>query len=165
MNRRTKHVRSKRRHGTRKLKSEQKKMEELDLDNPQPLNKKSVVMGIIYAKWCDHCKDLIPAEDDTESPPKWQQTIDAIKQKSNKTKDMYYLTIEDDEIKNGNKLGKFNEKCKGICKQKLTADGYPTLFKITGGRLEKYSGSREPTLMADWFIRGNQGSPLPPPIR
>ena len=76
---------------------------------------------------------------------------------------MYYLTIEDDEIKNGNKLGKFNQKCKGICKQKLTADGYPTLFKITGGRLEKYSGSREPTLMADWFTgSGNRMVPLEP---
>ena len=126
-------------------------MEKLDLDNMPKLNKKSVVMGIIYAKWCQHCKDLIPAEDDNESQPKWQQTIDTIKQKANKTKDMYYLTIEDDEIKNGNKLEKFNEKCKGICKEKLEADGYPTLFKITGGRLEKYSGQREPVIMSKWF--------------
>ena len=161
-NKRTRNMRSKSKHGTRnthktKPKSEPKKMEELDLDNPQPLNKKSVIMGIIYAKWCQHCKELMPADGDNESPPKWQQTLDVIQQNINKKKDIYYLTIEDDEIKNGNKLGKFNEKCKGICKETLTADGYPTLFRITGGRLEKYSGQREPAIMSKWFLRGNQG--------
>ena len=152
----TKRMRPRHRRGTRKLRSEPK-MEELDLDNMPKLNKKSVVMGIIYAKWCQHCKELIPAEGDDESQPKWQQTLDTIRQNVNKKKDMYYLTIEDDEIKNDNKLGKFNEKCKGICKQKLEADGYPTMFKITGGRLEKYSGQREPEIMSKWFLRGNQG--------
>ena len=168
----TKHTRNKRskpKHGTRNKhktnpKSEPKKMEELDLDNMPKLNKKSVVMGIIYAKWCQHCKELIPAEGNDESQPKWQQTLDAIRQNVNKKKDVYYLTIEDDEIKNDNKLDKFNEKCKGICDKKLEADGYPTMFKITGGRLEKYSGQREPEIMSTWFLRGNQGSPLPPPI-
>ena len=164
MHRHTKHVRSKRKRGTRRLHNKSK-MEELDLDNMPKLNKKSVVMGIIYAKWCQHCKELIPAEGDDESQPKWQQTLDAIRQKSNKTKDIYYLTIEDDEIKNDNKLDKFNEKCKGICDKKLDADGYPTMFKITGGKLEKYSGQREPAIMSKWFLgSGNPTVPRTPPF-
>jgi thiol-disulfide isomerase/thioredoxin len=155
MNGRSRNLRIKPKRKTRrKYKSsiKHKKIQKLDLDNPRPLNKKSVIIGVVYAKWCPHCKDLIPEEGDNNPIPRWQQTLDLIKQRASKNKkDIYYLTIEEGEIKNRNKLAKFNEKCKDISDQKLDANGYPTLFKITDGKLEKYTGPREPENMANWF--------------
>jgi thiol-disulfide isomerase/thioredoxin len=140
------------------------KMEELNLDAMPKMNKKTVVMGVIYAKWCPHCKDLIPDEDDMDTQPKWQQTIDMIKGMQNRDRDMYYIKLEDDEIRNQGKLDKLNNGCKGICRTPVTANGYPTVFRMSGGNLEIYDGVRQPDAMAEWFTRGNQDSPLPPPI-
>jgi thiol-disulfide isomerase/thioredoxin len=130
------------------------KMEELNLDAMPKMNKKTVVMGIIYAKWCPHCKDLIPDENDSETQPKWQQTIDIIKGMKNRDMDMYYVQLEDDEIRNHGKLDKLNNGCKGICETPVSANGYPTVFRMSGGKLHVYDGLREPSAMAEWFIRG-----------
>ncbi len=130
------------------------KMEELNLDAMPKMNKKTVVMGIIYAKWCPHCKDLIPDENDSETQPKWQQTIDIIKGMKNRDRDMYYVQLEDDEIRNHGKLDKLNNGCKGICETPVSANGYPTVFRMSGGKLHVYDGLREPSAMAEWFIRG-----------
>ncbi len=162
----TKHVRFSRRVGgkaTRKMKrnnhtpkpillnglGKEAKMEELNLDIPTKLNKNAIIMGIIYAKWCPHCKELIPDENDNTRQPKWQQTIDIIKGMPNRNKDIYYIQLEDDEIKNHGKLDKLNQRCK----TRITANGFPTVFRITGGQLEMYQGEREPNAMADWFIQ------------
>ena len=128
------------------------KMEELNLDAMPNMNKKTVVMGVIYAKWCPHCKDLIPDEDDAETQPKWQQTIDIIKGMQNRDRDMYHIKLEEDEIKNHGKLDRLNDGCKGICRTPITASGYPTVFRMSGGNLEMYEGVREPDAMAEWFI-------------
>ena len=134
------------------------KMEELNLDAMPNMNKETTVIGVIYAKWCPHCKDLIPDEDDDETQPKWQQTIDIIKGLQNRDRDMYYIQLEEDEIRNHGKLDRLNDGCKGICETPITASGYPTVFRMSGGKLDMYDGIREPGAMAEWFIRGNQGS-------
>jgi thiol-disulfide isomerase/thioredoxin len=139
------------------------KMEELDLDNEQTLNKNAIIMGILYAKWCPHCKELIP--DDNETQPKWQQTMDIIRGMQNRNRDMYYIQLEDDEIKHKGKLDKLNNRCRGLCKTPISVNGYPSMFKMHGGKLEMYEGEREPKIMAEWFTRGGTyGSPLPPPF-
>jgi hypothetical protein len=134
------------------------KMEELNLDSPMKLKKNATVIGVIYAKWCPHCKDLIPDENDTTSPKKWQQTIDSIKLMKNREQDIFHVRLEDDEIKNHGKLDKLNKKCRGICPTPVVANGYPTVFRMSGGKLETYNGAREPTAMAEWLVGGgNQG--------
>ena len=132
--------------------SRQARLEELNLDAMPNLDKKTTVMGVIYAKWCPHCKDLIPDENDATSPPRWKQMIDIIKQTPNRKNDAYYLQIEEDEIRNHGKLDKLNKECSGICKTPVTASGYPTVFKMRGGRLNMYNGVREAQAMASWFL-------------
>lgn len=128
------------------------KMEELNLDAPMKLKKNATVFGVIYAKWCPHCKDLIPDENDTTSPKKWQQTIDSIKLMKNRKRDMFHIKLEEDDIKNHGKLDKLNKKCRGICPTPVTANGYPTVFRMSGGKLETYNGAREPGAMAEWLV-------------
>jgi hypothetical protein len=140
------------------------KIEELDLDAPMKLKKNATVIGIIYAKWCPHCKDLIPDENDTTSPPKWKQTIDSIKLMKDRKRDLFYAQLEEGDIKKDGKLDKLNEKCRGICPDPVVANGYPTVFRVSGGKVETYDGLREPKEMASWLVRGDLGPPLPPPI-
>ena len=168
-NKATKHVRFSKRKGRKQTRRNRKvvltpkpillngapkevKMEELNLDAMPKMNKKTVVMGIIYAKWCPHCKDLIPDENDTENQPKWQQTIDIIKGMKHREMDMYHIKLEDDEIKNHGKLDRLNNSCKGICETPVSANGYPTVFRMSGGKLHIYDGIREPGAMAEWFV-------------
>ena len=128
------------------------KMEELNLDVPMKLKKNATVIGVLYAKWCPHCKELIPDENDTTSPPKWKQTIDSIKLMKDRKRDIFYAELEDNEIKNHGKLDKLNKKCRGICPTPVVANGYPTVFRMSGGKLETYNGAREPTAMAEWLV-------------
>jgi thiol-disulfide isomerase/thioredoxin len=122
---------------------------ELNLDNnSRKLTKNTTIVGIIYAKWCPHCKDLIPDEDDTTTEPKWDKMIDLIKADA-KGRDIAYLKIEESEA---GKLDKLNDKCKHICKTPVASEGFPTLFKISGGNWEKYTGERTPAVMAEWFL-------------
>lgn len=122
---------------------------ELNLDdNSRKLTKNTTIVGIIYAKWCPHCKDLIPDEDDTTTEPKWDKMIDLIKADA-KGRDIAYLKIEESEA---GKLDKLNYKCKHLCKTPVASEGFPTLFKISGGNWEKYTGERTPAVMAEWFL-------------
>ena len=122
---------------------------ELNLDdNTRKLTKNTTIIGILYAKWCPHCKDLIPDENDETTEPKWDKMIDLIKADA-KGRDVAYLKIEESEV---GKLDKLNHKCKHLCKTPIASEGFPTLFKITGGNWEKYTGERKPEIMAKWFM-------------
>uniref|UniRef100_A0A6C0F2T0 Thioredoxin domain-containing protein n=1 Tax=viral metagenome TaxID=1070528 RepID=A0A6C0F2T0_9ZZZZ len=125
---------------------------ELNLDDEtRKLDKNTIIVGIIYAKWCPHCKDLIPDENDKTTEPKWDKMIDLIKADA-KGRDVAYLKIEDGEV---GKLDKLNYKCKHLCKTPVASEGFPTLFKITGGNWQKYTGERTPAVMAKWFLDKN----------
>jgi len=134
------------------------KMGELDLEVMPKLDKETVIMGIIYAKWCPHCKDLIPDENNKEAPPKWQQTMDIIQEMPGRDRDMYHIKLEEEDINQHGKLDTFNKKCEGICETPITVNGYPTIFRINGGKLDIYDGSRDPPIMAEWFTNTNTHS-------
>jgi thiol-disulfide isomerase/thioredoxin len=122
-------------------------------NNKRKLDKKTLIIGIVYAKWCPHCKDLIPEEGDTMREPKWDNMIQLIKNDA-KDLDIAHIKLTDTETQ---KLEKLNEKCKDISDIPIEPEGYPTLFKITGGKLDKYTGERTPQAMANWYLNKSGG--------
>lgn len=99
---------------------------------------KPVIIGKLWAQWCPHCISLIP---------NWDKMKQIIQQKSRKP--VEYMEIEENEI---HKIDEFNQKNQGI----LAIDkarGYPTIYKISGGKIEYYNGERDGNLMANWMMR------------
>ena len=94
------------------------------------------VIGKLYAKWCGYCTSLEPI---------WDKMRDSIEQQfPNKyTFSEIEQATEKIELPKLNKRHKTNVKVQG---------GYPTLFKINGGKLEYYNGKREFNDMMSWFI-------------
>lgn len=99
-----------------------------------------VIVGKVYAKWCGHCKNL---------KPEWKRMKKHINQKKGK-KHIVYAEIEENEI--GTKLR--NVEIQNNVKVQI--DGYPTLFRIVGGKLEYYNGNRQSEQMADWYLNGGK---------
>jgi thiol-disulfide isomerase/thioredoxin len=99
---------------------------------------KPVIIGKLWAKWCPHCISLIP---------NWDKMKEIIQQKSRKQ--FEYMEIEENEI---HKIDDFNAKHQG----RLVIDkarGYPTIYKISGGKIEYYNGERDGEVMANWMMR------------
>jgi hypothetical protein len=96
-----------------------------------------VTIGKIWAKWCPHCISLIPV---------WHKMKKLIG-KNTKTAPTYMETEEADL----NKIDEYNQtNPNGTFID--AARGYPTIYKIVGGKVEYYSGAREPKLMAAWAL-------------
>jgi thiol-disulfide isomerase/thioredoxin len=93
-----------------------------------------VTIGKIWAKWCPHCIRLIPA---------WDQMKKLINRKS---KDISYMEVEDTELY---KIEQFNQKNGTFID---SARGYPTIYKIVGGKVEYYTGERDAKTMAEWAL-------------
>lgn len=115
-------------------------------------NKKSLIIGRIHAKWCGHCKTL---------DPKWKKMVGNIKNGVKNGKYRKYPHIEDmesDSISQG-KLKKFNNENKEYFGgNEISYDGFPTLFKVEGGKIEYYGGEREPEHMENWFMQNNENN-------
>jgi len=97
-----------------------------------------IVVGKIYADWCGACKQL---------QPNWVEMKNMI---NSENKDMFVFVEIEEKIMDS-EIAKINEKYK---KYKINLElqgGYPTIFKISDGKLEYYNGAREPTLMLEWF--------------
>jgi len=98
-----------------------------------------VTVGLIYANWCGHCQAL---------KPEWQ------KMKSNMNKGSYqFHEIEDSDKMKDIKIHKLNKR---IRNGKLSANGYPTIFKVKGGNLEYYQGERTSEQMGGFFGSDNK---------
>ena len=107
-----------------------------DVGGKNPKNK--VIVGKVYANWCGHCKNL---------KPEWNRMKTNIHKKKGK-KHIVYAEVEENEI--GTKLQNI-EKTHNV---KVNVTGYPTLFRIVGGKIEYYNGNRESRQMADWYLNG-----------
>lgn len=101
--------------------------------------KNTVVVGKVYADWCGHCQSL---------KPEWAKMKKRVYSKKGK-KQVVFVEIEEKQI--GDKLQKI-EKEHGV---KVEANGYPTLFRIEGGKVNYYTGIRQSDAMANWYLRGS----------
>ena len=96
-----------------------------------------VTIGKIWAKWCPHCITLIPAWD------KMKKLIH-----KNSKVEPQYMEVEESELY---KIQQFNQtNPNGTFVD--SARGYPTIYKIVGGRVDYYAGEREPKKMAAWAL-------------
>jgi thiol-disulfide isomerase/thioredoxin len=90
----------------------------------------------IWAEWCGHCKTLNEI---------WDIIKDQVKDKN-----IEFIELEDNEIKNG-ALSKLNKRLNLIGKNEIIIDGYPTLVKINKGKMEKYEGIRDVSSLVNWI--------------
>ena len=97
-----------------------------------------ITVGLIHASWCGHCQAL---------KPEWKKM-----KKGMHGANCNYLEIEDSDPHKDRKIANVNGRLKG---EKLVANGYPTIFKIRGGKLEYYQGERNASAMQQWFKGGN----------
>jgi len=108
-------------------------------NNGQKNGHSTIIVGLIYANWCGHCQAL---------KPEWQ------KMKSNMNKGNYqFHEIEDSDKLKDYKINKINKK---IRNGKLSANGYPTIFKVKGGNIEYYGGERTSDQMGGFFVGDNK---------
>jgi len=108
--------------------------------NKTKSNKNIIVVGKVYADWCGHCQML---------KPEWAKMKKHIYSKKGK-KHVVFVEIEENHIES--KLRKL-EKDQGV---KVNINGYPTLFRISGGKVVYYNGNRQSDEMSRWYLRGGE---------
>ena len=104
--------------------------------------KNTVVVGKVYADWCGHCQSL---------KPEWAKMKKHIYSKKGR-KHVVFVEIEEKQI--GEKMQKLEQE-HGV---KVEANGYPTLFRIEGGKVKYYNGQRQSDPMTNWYLRGGDSS-------
>jgi thiol-disulfide isomerase/thioredoxin len=115
--------------------------------NHQP--KGVVTVGLIYANWCGHCQSL---------KPEWQTMKNSIiKSPSYKGGQYKFTEIEDSDELKDSKINEINTTLKGGT---LSANGYPTIFKISGGKISYYQGNRSANELRKWFMSSSGNNPL-----
>jgi hypothetical protein len=104
-----------------------------------------VTIGLIYANWCGHCQSL---------KPEWKKMkYNLMKTPSYKRGVYKFMEIEDADKSKDSKINSINARLQG---EKLAANGYPTIFKIHGGKLNYYDGGRTTSELQSWFSGGKQ---------
>jgi len=106
------------------------------------VNKNPIVIGVLHANWCGHCQTLMP---------KWKDFKQQMMSDSKYNTKYHIIDIEDSDSQKDHKMNQLNIKIndKNI---KLSADGFPTIFKINNGVLEYYKGEREVDSIKMWAI-------------
>jgi thiol-disulfide isomerase/thioredoxin len=117
--------------------------DKLDLQNSNlNLDKDTTVVGILYADWCPHCKEMIPA--DKKTTGKWDETLRLIEQRAPNTR-VRHIQLEEANMEKD--LPLLNARYKVDLN---TEGGYPTIFKIRNGVAHKFDREREPNAIAGW---------------
>jgi len=110
--------------------------------NTRTSTKQPVVIGLIHAKWCGHCRNLMPI---------WHQMRNNISQKPYQPPPQY-MEVEQSNL---DMLDNFNQENSTYLKgQRIQSDGFPTIFKIRDGNIDYYKDMREPITMEKWFMDG-----------
>jgi thiol-disulfide isomerase/thioredoxin len=113
-----------------------------------------VTVGLIYANWCGHCQAL---------KPEWKKMkYNLMKTPSYKVGNYKFMEIEDLDKNKDSKINAINSR---LHEEKLEANGYPTIFKIHGGKLNYFQGGRTANELKDWVSQPNKNlSKYTPPI-
>lgn len=90
-----------------------------------------IIIGKVYADWCGHCQAL---------KPKWEKLKEILPKGRVQT-----VEIEETETDKRAQFEKTHKKT-------INVSGYPTIFKIVNGKIEYYSGPREPEDMKRWVL-------------
>jgi thiol-disulfide isomerase/thioredoxin len=109
--------------------------------------KPKIIIGLIYANWCGHCQSL---------RPEWKNMKNKIKSSKTSHK-THFIEIEDSDVKKDSKLNKINIHLKK--EPKLSVNGYPTIFKVSGGNLEYYKGERSADKIGQWVHNKQENQP------
>ena len=100
--------------------------------------KPKIVIGLIHAEWCGHCKRLMP---------KWKMMKTQI---NTNLQDQFIFS----EIEAANETSEINNIMKTYLpnsKKIITVQGgYPTMFKIENGNLDYYKKRHDIQDMTDW---------------
>jgi hypothetical protein len=100
-----------------------------------------IIVGKIYAEWCGHCQDL---------KPKWEMMSSQVKRRSGGDK-FKFMAIE--QKNEDAQINHVNSTYLQNSAEKLAIQGgYPTIFKIQGGKIEYYEGERDAEPMEKWAM-------------
>ena len=111
---------------------------------------KKIIVGKIYADWCGHCKTL---------KPEWKQMKNIIKTNMGRSLKNVHIDIvelgdhDDNRMKNislDQLVEEFNQKHFPNGDNRVSSDGFPTIFKICRKKIEYYSGPRTANEMYKW---------------
>jgi thiol-disulfide isomerase/thioredoxin len=113
----------------------------------QKLGGGKIIVGLIHAEWCGHCQTLMP---------KWAEMVSQIE----KNKKYKIVQFEDSNPNKDSIISDINSKLNETS-EKLSADGFPTIFKVEKGNLQYYKeGPRETEALKNWFMGGNESKDL-----
>jgi hypothetical protein len=100
---------------------------------------KPVIIGLVYANWCGHCKTL---------KPEWEAFKSAVKKDRKLSEKCGVFEVEDSDSMKSAKLAKMNKRIKG---GEIQVNGFPTLFKISGAGVEYFQGGeRNTSTLLEW---------------
>jgi thiol-disulfide isomerase/thioredoxin len=104
---------------------------------------KDVHAVVVYAKWCGHCKALMPEWD------KMKKIVRADRELNKK--------CNIDKIESANVDYNIEKYKKLIGNNDIPVAGYPTIFQIKNGNLRQYTGGRTAEELVQWVRESANG--------
>jgi len=99
----------------------------------------STIFGLIHADWCGHCQALMP---------EWNKMKGGMETRD--LEKMVEIEAGEDSAIKEEKMKKINDQIAGG--DKLSENGYPTIFKVSDKKLHMYDGERSAEQMKQWLI-------------
>jgi thiol-disulfide isomerase/thioredoxin len=102
--------------------------------------KKPIIVGLIYAEWCVHCRAM---KND------WKNLKTILKGKVAKI-----IEIESADQDKVERINKLNSKYDDG--ERLQGDSFPVIFKIKNNKIQTYNGSRDSESMKSWVFDNSE---------
>jgi thiol-disulfide isomerase/thioredoxin len=113
----------------------------------KPNQTKTVLIGKIYANWCPHCMTL---------KPEWSKMKKSIRNKLGKMNNIKVQFVEIEQGQEEDKVGRINRVYLRNSDKKLAVQqGYPTIFRISGGQVDYFEGGRNAQEMEAFYLKEN----------